>query len=141
MARHKPNTAQLSIDFDAPTPKTVTRQPQTDKVRARVAQFHPDSSQIEASRYALKFSISGRSYEVRGVYHLAEFSASMDDSLARVVDFVHVDKVLTYRSGAYLHLAVQKTDELYLIHATRETLADAYLNPFLTSQSTRETRV
>jgi hypothetical protein len=75
------------------------------------------------------------------VYHLAEFSASMDDSLARVVDFVHVDKVLTYRSGAYLSLPVQKTDELYLIHATRETLADAYFNPFLTSKYTRETRV
>ena len=141
MANRKPNIAQLSIDFDAPTPKTVTRQPQTDKVRSRVAIFHSDSSQIEQSRYTLKFSISGRSYEVRGVYHLAEFSASMDDSLARVVDFVHVDKVLTYRSGAYLHLPVQKTDELYLIHAARETLSDAYLNPFLTSKFARENQV
>ena len=141
MARKKIHPAQLSIDFDAPIASVVTRSAQTAKVRARTATYHPESSTIETSRYSLKFSISGRSYEVRGIYHIAEYSASMDDSLARVVDFVHIDKVLTYRSGHYAHMPVQKTDELYLIHATKETIADAYINPFLAALSAREMHV
>jgi hypothetical protein len=141
MARKKIHPAQLSIDFDAPIVLNITRQAQTAKVRARTAIYHPESSQLEKSRYSLKFSISGRSYEVKGTYHIVEFSASMDDSLARVVDYTHIDKIFTYRNGAYAHMPVVKTDELYLIHAVKEALTDAYTNPFLSQHTPREVGV
>lgn len=141
MARKKIHPAQLSIDFDAPIETALLREAQTAKVRPRTATYHSESSQLEKSRYSLKFSISGRSYEVRGTYHIAEFSASMDDSLARVVDYTHVDKILTYRNGIYAHMPVAKTDELYLIHAAKEILSDAYVNPFLTDHTGREVGV
>ena len=141
MARKKIHPAQISIDFDAPIAFVVTRSAQTAKVRARTAIYHSESSQLEKSRYSLKFSISGRSYEVRETYHIAEFSASMDDLFANLVEYTHIDNIFTYRNGIYSHMLVMKTDELSLIHAAKEILSNAHVNLFLTAYMGHEVGV
>ncbi len=127
--------SQLFIDFDSTSP---VRSARTGEVRAQSKiQYHADASSIESSRFALKMSLRSRSFLVKGVYHVTNVSQFMDESLARIVDYVHIDRVFTYRNGQYADLPVLKNEEIYIMKATKEILQDPYNNPFLTLQHER----
>lgn len=127
---------QMSIDFDAP--RMTDRRTRVDAVRtAGKALFHPETSNIEASRFGLKFSLHGGTYLVRGNYHMAVTSHLTDDQVYRVVDFVAIESIRTYRNGGYVPSRLSKHEEVELTRATYAAIKDPYVNPFLTSTHTR----
>ncbi|MFZ4461035.1 MAG: hypothetical protein ACOYN2_00340 [Patescibacteria group bacterium] len=127
-------TNQLILDLDAPA-----RPARPAAVRhSTKAVFQPASSLIEASRFALKYTYRGRSYLVRGNYHLTKASYLADDQISRIVDYVSVDRIFTYRNGGYAYIPVLKTEEMQLSSAVSETLKDPYCNPYLTVVYDRE---
>jgi hypothetical protein len=63
---------------------------------------------------------------------MSQVNQFMDESLSRIVDYVHIDRILTYRNGQYVHIPVLKNEEIYLLHTTKEILKNPYSNPFLT---------
>ncbi len=127
-------TDQLILDLDAPA-----RPARPEAVRhSTKAVFQPASSLIEASKFALKFTYRGRSYLVRGAYHLTRASYLTDEQISRVVDYVSIDRIFTFRNGGYTYIPVLKTEEMQLSAAVSAVLKDPYCNPYLTVVFDRE---
>lgn len=127
---------QMSIDFD--TPRMSDRRTRVDAVRAAgKALFHPETSNFESSRFGLKFSLHGGTYLVRGSYHMTTTSHLTDDQIYRVVNFIAIESIRTYRNGGYVPSRLTKHEEVELTRATYAAVKDPYVNPFLTSSHTR----
>lgn len=60
-----------------------------------------------------------------------------DDQIIRVVDFIAIDSIRTYRNGTYVPSRLFKQEEAELTRVTYATVKDAYMNPFLTTSQTR----
>lgn len=60
-----------------------------------------------------------------------------DDQMIRVVDFIAIDTIRTYRNGGYVPSRLIKQEEAELNRVTYATIKDAYTNPFLTTSHTR----
>lgn len=131
---------QMTIDFDHP--KIINRHTRVDAIRgAGKAIFHSESSNIESSRFGLKFSFRGGTYLVRGTYHMTAMSHLTDDQMTRVVDFVSFDPIRTYRNGGYIPSRLSKQEEVELTRATYIAVKDPYINPFLTTSHERNSLV
>ena len=121
-------TSQLSIDFDTPS-RTVRAS--AVRNRSRV-EYHAESSLIELNRYSIKLSFNNRSYMVRGVYHITQVSHLRDDQISRIVDYVGVDRIFTYRNGQYIVVPLLRAEESHIVSAVKDILKDPYNNAFLT---------
>lgn len=60
-----------------------------------------------------------------------------DDQISRVVDFISIDSIRTYRNGGYVPSRLSKQEEVELTRVTYTTVKDAYTNPFLTTSHAR----
>ena len=129
-------TPQLHIDFDTSTERIA--RPSMVKEHSKVV-FHEDASLIEGTRFALKLSYKSRSYLVRGVYHITNTSHFRDDTISRVVDYVQIEQIATFRNGQYIQMPILKSEEAELTLAAKDILANPYNNPFLTLRFDRGT--
>lgn len=130
--------SQLSLDLDAPASPVRSLRTEAVRMGGRII-FHAESSLIEASRFALKFSFHGRSFLVRGTYHTTRSSYLTDDQVSRVVDFISVESIQAYRNGTYSFAHLLKSEEVQLTEAVTRTLKDPYANPYLTLVHERAT--
>lgn len=138
MFQSRPN--QMVIDFDRP--QVVERPTRVDAVRTSgKAVFHPESSNFEASRFGLKFSYHGGTYLVRGTYHMSVLSHLTDDQVSRVVNFISIDSIRTYRNGGYIPSRLNKHEEVELTRATYSAVKDPYTNPYITTAHARNSFV
>lgn len=129
--KYTPMTNQLILDLDAPARPVRQARPETVRSANKVI-YHAESSLIESSRFSMKFTYRGRSYLVKGSYHLTSASHLADDQVSRVVDYVAIDRILSFRNGGYSYMPVLKTEEVALSTAVSATLKDPYSNPYLT---------